>query len=130
MGQIPIDETARGTTTMTHKDGWLQEIMNEASERFRKLPKVRQRAWRYQIERWRREGCFVELADVCEGPDSHRTTTWEDDSIQFPRLLSEILNTQGSLDWEALEDMDLSRDQIEELFDRADARWQAIKRRI
>jgi hypothetical protein len=54
---------------------------------------------------------------------------WKDDSIQFPRLLAEIAATvelRGA-DYAALgESMDLTPEQIDELFDRAQQRWQGI----
>lgn len=53
---------------------------------------------------------------------------WDDDSIQFPRLLAEIMATQDNLDVDALcEAMDLGREDIWELFDRAQEEWEAIK---
>lgn len=52
---------------------------------------------------------------------------WNDNAIQFPRLLAEISATQ-ELDMEALADsMDLSVAEVKELFDRADAAWEVIK---
>jgi len=52
---------------------------------------------------------------------------WSNNAIQFPRLLAEIMATQN-LDLKALaESMDLSVDQVNELFDRADASWENIK---
>lgn len=56
------------------------------------------------------------------------TPKWENDAIQFPRLLAEIIATQDKLDVQALADsMDLSVDQIDELFDRANDAWEAAK---
>ena len=53
---------------------------------------------------------------------------WEDDSIQFPRLLAEIAATQYGLDLNCLaEAMDLSTNEVHELFDRADAAWEKAK---
>jgi hypothetical protein len=55
---------------------------------------------------------------------------WEDDSIQFPRLIAEIQSCVAinDADWETmLESMDLTNDQLVELFDRADAAWERIK---
>lgn len=53
---------------------------------------------------------------------------WNDNSIQFPRLLAEIMATQDKLDMEALaESMHLSIEQVGELFDRADKAWEAAK---
>lgn len=55
---------------------------------------------------------------------------WEDDSIQFPRLLCELMATQD-IDMQALADsMDLSIADVDALFDRADAAWEAIKARL
>lgn len=52
---------------------------------------------------------------------------WGNNAVQFPRLLAEIMATQ-ELDMEALaESMDLSIDQVSELFDRADEAWEHIK---
>jgi hypothetical protein len=54
---------------------------------------------------------------------------WADDSIQFPRLLAELrafgLTKQqyGFL----MEAMDLTVDQIDEVFERAEQEWQRIK---
>ena len=57
------------------------------------------------------------------------TNSWEDNSIQFPRLLAEILATQEDLDWSALcTSMDLEHvRQLDELFERADREWERIK---
>jgi hypothetical protein len=53
---------------------------------------------------------------------------WADDWIQFPRLLAEICATQDALDDSALcESMDLTENEVAELFDRAQAAWEAIK---
>jgi hypothetical protein len=56
---------------------------------------------------------------------------WDIDAIQFPRLLAEIMATQADLDVEALAvSMDLDVEQVWELFDRADAKWEEIKREL
>jgi hypothetical protein len=56
-----------------------------------------------------------------------RNPLWLDDSIQFPRLLDEIRATQ-ELDYAALCDsMDLTSEEIDELFDRAMAKWEVQK---
>ncbi len=53
---------------------------------------------------------------------------WNDNSIQFPRLLAEILATQENLDMAALcESMDLEPREVDEIFDRAEAEWERIK---
>lgn len=55
-------------------------------------------------------------------------TPWEDNAIQFPRLLAEIMATQDNLDADALcEAMDITREELDELFDRAQAAWETIK---
>ena len=62
------------------------------------------------------------------GPES----MWGDDSVQFPRLLSEIAGTIEATrrEWDALcENMDITHDELEELFDRAHAAWKAAKER-
>jgi plasmid maintenance system antidote protein VapI len=57
-------------------------------------------------------------------------TVWENDNVQFPRLLAEIVATQ-ELDLTALaEAMDLSIEEINELFDRADIAWEMAKRNV
>ena len=53
---------------------------------------------------------------------------WEDNRIQFPRLLCEIMATQDGLDLEILaESMDLEIADVNELFDRAHNQWEHIK---
>jgi hypothetical protein len=53
---------------------------------------------------------------------------WDNDMIQFPRLLAEIMATQDKIDFKALaESMDLTEDNVHELFDRAQLSWEAIK---
>jgi hypothetical protein len=54
---------------------------------------------------------------------------WKSNDIQFPRLLSEIraLGLQEG-HWDSLcMEMDITSDQLEELFTRADHAWEAIK---
>lgn len=54
---------------------------------------------------------------------------WDDDNIQFPRLLAEI-SSCSLLDevFEELEEMmDLTTDDLNELFDRACVAWDIIK---
>ncbi len=54
---------------------------------------------------------------------------WKQDSIQFPRLLAEIMGIGLSTrQYKRLrEEMDLTNAEINELFDRADAAWQKAK---
>jgi hypothetical protein len=52
---------------------------------------------------------------------------WENSNIQFPRLIAEIVATQ-EIDMEALaESMDLTLDDVHELFERAQTEWEQIK---
>lgn len=54
---------------------------------------------------------------------------WADNSIQFPRLLAEIMGVglEGH-QWDGLlETMDLTSDQLSELFDRAQIIWERQK---
>jgi len=55
---------------------------------------------------------------------------WEDNSLQFPRLLCEIMANVGFSedDYSWLESsMDLERSDIDELFDRAHVAWETAK---
>ena len=55
-------------------------------------------------------------------------TLWENDHVQFARLLAEIVATQEKLDIDALcTSMDLTPDDIDELFERAQMCWEAYK---
>lgn len=57
---------------------------------------------------------------------------WEKDALQFPRLLSEMYATLEFTDQQKralCESMDLRWEDILELMERADAKWQKIKRR-
>lgn len=56
--------------------------------------------------------------------------TWNNNRIQFARLISEIYaNVEFTEpDWQMLEDsMDLTREEILGLFERADEEWQSVK---
>jgi hypothetical protein len=56
--------------------------------------------------------------------------SWEDNTIQFPRLLCEINATQ-ELDWIALSgSMDCTLDDVIELFDRANVHWEMVKKSL
>jgi hypothetical protein len=58
-------------------------------------------------------------------------STWDNNQVQFARLLAEIVATQDKLDIKALcESMDLEPEQINELFDRADTAWEAAKKAV
>ena len=59
-----------------------------------------------------------------------KLTNWENNNIQFPRLLAEIVATQDKLDIPALaESMDLTVAEVNELFDRAQLAWEKIVNR-
>ena len=58
---------------------------------------------------------------------------WNNNKIQFPRLLAEIASSSALTDEvmsELRESMDLSNDEINELFDRAQNEWNRIKEEI
>ena len=55
---------------------------------------------------------------------------WNNDKVQFARLLCEIAATQELDVDELMESMDLSEEGIQELFDRADAVWEHAKEGI
>ena len=55
-------------------------------------------------------------------------TNWNNNAIQFPRLLTEIAATQDKLNFQTLaESMDLTIAEVGELFDRAQTEWERIK---
>lgn len=72
-------------------------------------------------------GVFDITCDDKTPPDK-----WEDNSIQFPRLLAEIWGTGLTTRQVTFlcETMDLTLGQLDELFERADAVWQADKDNI
>jgi len=57
---------------------------------------------------------------------------WRNDAIQFPRLISELLAT-SALNATVIEElavsMDVSVEQLNDIFDRADTAWNDIKER-
>tara|TARA_R110000787_G_scaffold336_2_gene1167 strand:+ start:3812 stop:4030 length:219 start_codon:yes stop_codon:yes gene_type:complete len=64
---------------------------------------------------------------------SETISPWENDDIQFARLLDEIQGnvTISDSDMEALcESMNLSKDEIFEIFERAQSKWDKIKESI
>jgi len=55
---------------------------------------------------------------------------WEDNTIQFPRLIAEICaNVEFKPEhWQDLQDsMNITEDELNELFDRANDEWEAKK---
>jgi len=70
----------------------------------------------------------LEAARVQEEAAERRNKVWEDNNVQFARLLAEIMATQDNLDMEALsESMGLEIARIEELFERAQMSWEHSK---
>ena len=62
-------------------------------------------------------------------PENQTNSKWESNMIQFPRLLAEIAATQPALDLQAIADsMDLEVADVDELFERAEAEWENIKK--
>jgi hypothetical protein len=56
---------------------------------------------------------------------------WNDNPIQFARLLCEIVATQDNLNFEVLsESMDLEVDDINELLERANEVWELAKANV
>jgi hypothetical protein len=55
---------------------------------------------------------------------------WKRDDVQFPRLLAEIRATVDTSHYEKdlLEGMDLTAEQLDELFDRAQREWECVKK--
>jgi hypothetical protein len=56
-----------------------------------------------------------------------RPSPWTDNTIQFPRLLAEILATQDLNLATLCDSMDIEQAQLHELFERADQEWERIK---
>lgn len=56
---------------------------------------------------------------------------WENDRIQFARLICEIVATHDEIDCAALrESMDLDQSDLDALFDRANEAWEKAKRKV
>jgi hypothetical protein len=73
---------------------------------------------------------FIIPVDIYDNPCQN--PKWLDNSIQFPRLIAEI-NGIGLTDemYDLLcESMDLTSDEVDELFERAEAEWQKIKNNV
>ncbi len=63
-----------------------------------------------------------------EEVDKVARSTWDDNEVQFPRLLAEIVATQAGLDLQALaQAMDLTLAEVNSLFERAHDVWEAHK---
>jgi hypothetical protein len=56
-------------------------------------------------------------------------TAWEDDVVQFARMLCEIVASHEHLNIDALaESMDLEHSEVDDIFERAHQRWERAKR--
>lgn len=55
------------------------------------------------------------------------SSKWSDDNIQFPRLIAELLATQDIDKQSLASSMDLSLEELQELFDRAESVWSKHK---
>lgn len=78
--------------------------------------------------------CRGTIADTLDGwaerieADPAQKSLWDNDLIQFARLLDEIQATFSEIDYPALEaSMDLEMDDIDALFERAQRVWDAAK---
>jgi hypothetical protein len=65
--------------------------------------------------------------DGAEITSELRPSPWTDNTIQFPRLLAEILATQDLNLATLCDSMDIAQAQLHELFERADQEWERIK---
>jgi len=58
-------------------------------------------------------------------------TPWDDNELQFARLLCELVANCDDLNIEAVaESMDLTVEEVDSLFDRADSLWEAAKNSV
>jgi hypothetical protein len=55
-------------------------------------------------------------------------SSWEKDEVQFPRLLCEIMATQENINFLGIANaMDITTEEVIELFDRANTAWETTK---
>lgn len=77
--------------------------------------------------------CRTPYCPGCSAPavSPDPNANWENDAIQFPRLICEIADTVlRPEDYaEIATSMDVTNEELEELFDRALAAWDGIKAR-
>lgn len=89
------------------------------------------RDWADAIERGERtEGIVAGMREVAADleREDDALENWDRDEYQFPRLLAEIQATCGLAEVDALlHSMDISRAQLDELFDRAHDAWERVK---
>lgn len=70
------------------------------------------------------------LLDLLAGePTMSGKSIWENNAVQFPRLLAEVAGIMCPVDFtEVALSMDLKPDELHELFDRAIDEWERIKK--
>jgi hypothetical protein len=75
---------------------------------------------------------YKDLYDKGLIPDDTELPKWLDNSIQFPRLIAEILAVGlDEQQWDdLLTSMDLESDDLSELFDRAQYEWEKAKEQL
>lgn len=96
-------------------------------------------AWSVEQQEWS-VACIFDSAtcENCGGETNIKEVDisndkWKDNSIQFPRLIAEIAANieMKEQHWNDLkESMDISEDELNELFDRANDEWERIKQNI
>jgi len=91
--------------TEDEQSQWLASVASEAAALAALVPQIRRLIWL----------------------DAGTASRWEDNAIQFPRLLAEIVATQDLNLEELASSMDLELDDVNELLDRAQNAWEAIK---
>lgn len=79
--------------------------------------------------RYEREHDDCEIDVPHEHPGAN--ARWNDDLVQFARLLCEIVATHSEIDYAGLcASMDLDYDEVDELFERAHNSWERAKREV
>ena len=108
-----------------HKDTWVSDFMYALGVSINKDE--------YSFASGFEEFMLTEIKPIIDEIESRdsRHDKWEDDSIQFPRLLCEIMATQENFDFDLLCDsMDLENERIHELLDRANTAWEKTKETV
>ena len=74
-------------------------------------------------------GSPVDQRTPKEKANTEKKAMWQKDHIQFPRLLAEIyaVGLTGKQEKDLMKSMDLTRDEIYELLERADKNWEREK---
>ena len=77
--------------------------------------------------------CVCGICDECTALlRAIPTERWEDDTVQFPRLLAELraVDIPAAQLAEVCDSMDIDPETLEELFTRAERRWNRIKAEV